>query len=629
MVGQFVHLGRTQAMMAATPSTRRRICLVVASEMTVRTFLVPQLRALQDRYRVTVVANTANRRLLDELGIRADLVCVGIERWISPWRDLVAFGALVRTLGAGRFDLVHSMTPKAGLLAMAAAKMTRVPVRVHTFTGQVWATRRGVGRTALRLLDTLLARLATVTLADSLSQRDFLVREGVAPASGIVVLGKGSVNGVDPAVFTPAAALRREVRERLQLAASEVLVLFVGRLNRDKGVLDLARAFALVAPTCPALRLLIVGPDEEGLQPAIATACGPHIAHVDFLPFTDRPQELMAAADIFCLPSYREGLGAVILEAAACAVPVIASRIYGITDAVIEGTTALLHAPGDVQELAGLLGRTAVDPELRRSLGDAGRDYVVREFHVDHLIALQLALYARLLHAPHEAPPSVAPVADARVPPIQTPAGWYSRRGKRTIDILVAAVALVALAPLFAVMALLVRTTLGSPVLFRQRRPGLNGAPFTLLKFRTMTDRYDEGGTLLADADRLTMLGRFLRATSLDELPQLWNVLTGDMSLVGPRPLLTEYLGRYSARQAQRHAVKPGVTGLAQVNGRNELPWPQRLELDVAYAETVSAAMDARILARTVWHVLARRGITQAGHATMGEFRGAEGQCKS
>jgi lipopolysaccharide/colanic/teichoic acid biosynthesis glycosyltransferase len=502
-----------------------------------------------------------------------------------------------------------------------------VPVRIHTFTGQVWATKHGVGRVALRRLDTLVARLATVTLADSLSQRDFLVREGVATASQLVVLGKGSVKGVDPAVFRPDPARRDSVRRHLQIGASEVLVLFVGRLTHDKGVLDLARAFARVADERPNLRLLIVGPDEERLQPAIAAACGRHVTRVQFLAFTDRPQDLMVAADVLCLPSYREGVGTVTIEAGACGVPVIASRIYGITDAVMDGRSALLHAPGDVEGLASLLDRLITDPQLRRSLGAAGREHAVREFHVDRITALQLALYATVLQGADQQRVSLAQPVDSSVPtPAQACASWYRRGGKRLLDVTGAAVMLVVLAPVIGVVALLVRLTLGAPVLFTQRRPGLNAQPFTLLKFRTMTDRHDSHGRPLPDADRMTAVGRFLRATSLDELPQLWNVLAGDMSLVGPRPLLSDYLPRYSARQARRHCVKPGLTGLAQVNGRNELPWPERLELDVAYVETFSAASDASILARTVWQVLARRGITQAGQATVGEFRGAEGR---
>lgn len=193
---------------------------------------------------------------------------------------------------------------------------------------------------------------------------------------------------------------------------------------------------------------------------------------------------------------------------------------------------------------------------------------------------------------------------------------------KRVIDILAAAVGLVLLSPILLLLALAVRARLGSPVLFRQIRPGLRACPFTILKFRTMRDARDSNGLPLPDGERLPPLGRFLRSTSLDELPELWNVLRGDMSLVGPRPLLTEYLPLYSERQARRHEVRPGITGWAQVNGRNSLGWNERFELDVEYVERYSLVMDARILALTALKVFRREGITQQGSATMEKFRG-------
>jgi sugar transferase EpsL len=158
--------------------------------------------------------------------------------------------------------------------------------------------------------------------------------------------------------------------------------------------------------------------------------------------------------------------------------------------------------------------------------------------------------------------------------------------------------------------------------LFRQRRPGLHGQIFTIIKFRTMTDVRDAQGNLLSDAERLTRFGRFLRSTSLDELPELWNVLRGDMSLVGPRPLLMQYLPRYTPEQARRHEVRPGVTGWAQVNGRNALSWEQKFALDVWYVDHVSLRLDAKIIALTVWKILQREGISQPGQATMEEFQG-------
>ena len=198
----------------------------------------------------------------------------------------------------------------------------------------------------------------------------------------------------------------------------------------------------------------------------------------------------------------------------------------------------------------------------------------------------------------------------------------YRRFGKRASDLMVAASGLLLLSPVMGVLALLVRQRLGVPILFRQQRPGLDGRPFTVLKFRTMTDARDAQGRLLPDAERLPAFGRFLRSTSLDELPELVNVVKGDMSLVGPRPLLMQYLQRYSPEQARRHEVRPGITGWAQVNGRNALSWEQKFALDVWYVDHVSFWLDVKIVALTVWKILKREGISQPGQATAEEFMG-------
>jgi sugar transferase EpsL len=195
---------------------------------------------------------------------------------------------------------------------------------------------------------------------------------------------------------------------------------------------------------------------------------------------------------------------------------------------------------------------------------------------------------------------------------------------KRIVDVVGAAVGLVVLSPVLGVIAVLVRWKLGSPVLFRQTRPGLHGQPFELIKFRTMTDARGPDGELLPDVDRLPPVGRWLRATSLDELPELVNVLRGDMSLVGPRPLLMEYLGLYTTEQARRHEVRPGLTGWSQVNGRNAPSWADKLAMDVWYVDHRSLWLDLRILARTVASVVARRGVTADGHATTPKFTGSD-----
>jgi len=195
-------------------------------------------------------------------------------------------------------------------------------------------------------------------------------------------------------------------------------------------------------------------------------------------------------------------------------------------------------------------------------------------------------------------------------------------RVKRTVDVLIAAPLLVLLSPLLALVALAVRVVLGPPVLFRQERPGRHGTPFTILKFRTMNDRRRATGSLLPDEERLTRLGRFLRRTSVDEVPELYNVLRGDMSLVGPRPLLMEYLPLYSPDQRRRHEVRPGITGWAQVNGRNALTWNDKFRLDTWYVEHRGLALDLKILAMTVGKVLRGADIAAPGVATMEPFRG-------
>jgi sugar transferase EpsL len=204
-------------------------------------------------------------------------------------------------------------------------------------------------------------------------------------------------------------------------------------------------------------------------------------------------------------------------------------------------------------------------------------------------------------------------------------ASFYHRYGKRALDLALTIPALIVLSPVLLLIALSVRLTLGAPILFRQMRPGLYGKPFTLYKFRTMTDARDAQGNLLPDAARLTPFGRFLRATSLDELPELWNVLKGDMSLVGPRPLLMQYLDRYTPEQARRHDVRPGITGWAQVNGRNALTWEQKFALDVWYVDHLSFWLDLKIIALTLWKILKREGISQPGQATVEYFHGNQG----
>jgi sugar transferase EpsL len=231
----------------------------------------------------------------------------------------------------------------------------------------------------------------------------------------------------------------------------------------------------------------------------------------------------------------------------------------------------------------------------------------------------------RVLDKPSSLPPSSNGVKKT-VSRRRSKSGFYRKWGKRGLDIAVSAAAILLLSPLFLIVALLVRLKLGHPVFFSQERPGIQGRPFTLYKFRSMTDQRDASGSLLPDAQRLTRFGKLLRGTSLDELPELFNVLKGDMSIVGPRPLIMAYLSRYTPEQARRHEVLPGITGWAQINGRNAISWEKRFELDIWYIDNCSWQIDLKILALTCWKVIKREGISEAGHQTMSEFMGTRNQ---
>jgi lipopolysaccharide/colanic/teichoic acid biosynthesis glycosyltransferase len=294
------------------------------------------------------------------------------------------------------------------------------------------------------------------------------------------------------------------------------------------------------------------------------------------------------------------------LEAQASGVPVITTTATGAIDSVIDGVTGFVVPVGDSDALAAAIGKLLVDDELRSRIGCAAREWMERDFRPEVIWQGQVRLYKELL-SDNSAVPSTT---------------LWRRAGKPVFDLCLSLTTLVLLLPILLMVAVLVRLVLGKPILFRQERPGLNARPFTLFKFRTMTDARDADGQFLPDAQRLTPLGQFLRSTSLDELPELLNVIRGEMSLVGPRPLLSQYLNRYTPEQMRRHEVKPGITGWAQVHGRNALDWNKKLALDLWYVDHQSLWLDFSILARTAGQVLRREGIAQPGHVTMPEFLG-------
>jgi glycosyltransferase involved in cell wall biosynthesis len=320
-----------------------------------------------------------------------------IERKISLRKDLVSLVTLWQFFRREKFDCVHSITPKAGLLSMVAARFAGIPLRLHTFTGQVWATETGRRKWLLKLLDKILARSATQVLADSFSQRQFLIENGVVRPQDITVLAEGSIAGVDVNRFKFSDEARTRIRQAFGIPANEIAFLFLGRLNRFKGIEDLLHAFAIAAKSNSNLHLIVAGPDEEKLAVAVDALASNTAGKVHRLEYVDFPEHYMSAADVFCLPSYREGFGAVLIEAAAVGIPVIASRIYGITDAVDEGKTGLLHTPGAVTEIADAMLLLASNNDLRTRMGAAGRARVIETFSETYVTQAFIEFYRAML----------------------------------------------------------------------------------------------------------------------------------------------------------------------------------------------------------------------------------------
>jgi glycosyltransferase involved in cell wall biosynthesis len=352
---------------------------------------------MSEIYDVSLVGNCQDKNRLRRRGINVDVLYVPIVRDISLLRDIKALFALFALFRTHKFDIVHSVSPKAGLLAMLAAWLARTRIRIHMFTGQVWAARTGLTKVVLKFIDKLLAACATNILVDSHSQLDFLLRQNVVKATKASVLANGSIKGVDTERFRPRQDLRDAIRTKLSIPQGATVFVFVGRLKRDKGVVDLAMAFSQVCMACAETYLMVVGADEENLRPEIERCCANCIDKVRIVDQNSTPENYIVSADVLCLPSYREGFGTVVIEAAACEVPALASRIYGLTDAIRENDTGLFHVAGNVLDLASGMTRMVQDPAMRIEMGKRARIRAVADFSSDRVTLALLRYYQQEL----------------------------------------------------------------------------------------------------------------------------------------------------------------------------------------------------------------------------------------
>ena len=374
----------------------KKICFVLTVDYAVKVFLLNHLRAISQFYDITVIVNTDNPNFLAEAGINAKVIPLKIKRDISLLSDLICLFKLVQIFHQQRFAAVHSLMPKSGLLAMLAAWLVRVPLRIHTFTGQVWATKVGIKRFLLKQFDCLIAFLSTNNIVDSPSQRQFLLDNKVLTSAKSIVFSKGSISGVDIARFKPNLQAKIDIRQQLGMPVEAKILLFIGRLNIDKGVLDLVHAFKQLNNNV--VDLICVGADEKNMQAKMMNIVGVNNHNIHFVGHTNTPEAYMAAADALCLPSYREGFGMVIIEAAAVGIPTIASRIYGITDAVVDGVTGLLHEPKDIEAIKQCMQTLVNDKKLRLKLGEQARARAIKDFDSNAITQEWVKFYQENVH---------------------------------------------------------------------------------------------------------------------------------------------------------------------------------------------------------------------------------------
>jgi lipopolysaccharide/colanic/teichoic acid biosynthesis glycosyltransferase len=537
---------------------------------------------------------------------------IPLTRRITPVQDLVCLVKLIMLIRRFKPDIVHSHTPKAGLIGMLAAWICNVPVRMHTVAGLPLMEKKGMLRELLIRIERLTYWCATAVYPNSGGLADFITGN-IGQQYPVRIIGKGSTNGIDTGFFSRneiLATTASAIRKKHGIEKDDLVYSFVGRVVRDKGIGELVSAFRKTKAALLShqkIFLLVIGPFEQDLDPLYPE---------DFEFLKTDPTVILAgyqsdvrpwimASDIFVFPSYREGFPNVVMQASCLEVPCIVSDINGCNEIIDHNRTGLIVEPKNAPALFEAMRLLSSNTDVRKNFASEARNKIVKEYDQKFVWdELEKEYWANLKSASYRS------------------RTFFTVIVKPFFDRLVALIGLIIASPVMLICMLLLSRANKGRVWFTQTRPGKNERLFKVIKFRTMSDERDQNGVLLPDEARLHGVGKFIRRTSLDELPQLINVLKGDMSLVGPRPLLVEYLPLYDEEQRHRHDVTPGITGWAQVNGRNAISWQQKFAYDVWYVKNQTFLLDLRILLMTVLKVFKAEGINSATSVTMEKFAG-------
>lgn len=574
------------------PMNRKSLVIISATPLTLHFFMRPHIDALLKKVKTILIFNKNIDQYVPELNSDAQKIHVSIERNISVFQDSLSLIHLTKVLFGIKPKAVMTVAPKAGLLGMIASFLSRVPIRIHIFQGEVWASKNGIYRNLLRFMDFITASLATHVLAVSPSEMQFLISHKVVSSKKINVLGPGSIGGVDVARFSFDEKKRINIRRQLQIPAQSIVAIYIGRAVIDKGINELFEALSLVQKSGVKLYLIVVGPDEGDILNELINRFSEISQVIRIVPFSTDIQDYLSASDFFCLPSYREGFPVSILEAAAIGIPAIGSQVYGISDAIQNGETGVLVEPRNSYALSLAMTELALNESLRLSLGRAAFKRVNREFMANEMVMRYVDYINSLMR-------------------------FYDNCSKitllkRCIDITFSLIALTIFAVPSLFICLGIKLTSPGDAIYCSGRVGLNNQIFKMVKFRTMyVDTPTLPTHLLRQPDAwITPIGKFLRKSSLDEIPQLWNVLIGQMSLVGPRPALFNQTDLIELRTTFGiHRLVPGLTGWAQINGRDELSLNEKVHYDQEYLEEQSTFFDIKIMLLTIVKVFFSKNV--------------------